>query len=236
MLSKLPNNWEIERKSGTIRAFYGNRMQALKSHLHELIQPPSFCSNHPITLRSGSPRYHRVSEPITNACLVEANILPFPDHTDSTSSKRVERIAIRYLKKQQQQTRRTLKKEQQRVSTLSQALEVAVADAIAERIIENRSSVVGPNDEHTGAGMSQRTQILDGSTFDDSYYTIPTVHKNLYDADVLLQQARARQEAIAAHLKNPVPLIKTIAGQSAAFPATPIQNDWVKQQVEALLY
>ena len=163
-------------------------------------------------------------------------MLPFPDHTDSISSEKIERIAIRYLKRQKQQTRRTLKKKQHSVSTLSQALEVAITNAIAGRIIENRSSVVGPNDEHTGAGMSQRTQILDGSTFDDSYYTIPTVHKNLYDADVLLQQARARQEAIAAHLKNPVPLIKTIAGQSAASPATPIQNDWVKQQVEALLY
>ena len=62
-----------------------------------------------------------------------------------------------------------------------------------------------------------------------------SIHKNLYDADVLLQQARTRQEAITAYLKNPAPLVKTIAEQSADSPATAIQNDWVEQQVEVLL-
>ena len=147
----------------------------------------------------------------------------------------IRKIALRQLEKLHQQNQRTLRQQRKQVATASNKLEDAIADAIAKEIIETRSSVVGHNEEYIGEGMSERTQIAKDSAPDYPYYKVPKTHKDLYDADVQLQQTRARQAAIAHYQEDVDALVSAIRRRKNAAAATSSDKEWIQQQVSDLI-
>ena len=99
-----------------------------------------------------NPNHHLVSYLTeTSTADTSDNINPHPE--------KIAKIAIRYLKKQRQHNQRTLRQQKKLVKTLSEKLEWSISDAISKNILTTRSSIVGPNDEAIGEGMSKQIQI-----------------------------------------------------------------------------
>ena len=156
-------------------------------------------------------------------------IIELPDVTPASPSSndddKIKEIAVQHLKKLQQQNQRTLRQQRKRVAIASKKLEDAITDAIAKQIIETRSSVVGHNEEHIGEGMSQRIQVSEGRPSDYPYYKVPKTHRDLYDADIQLQQTKARQASIAHYQKNIDALVSAIRQRKNAAAITAFDKE-----------
>ena len=135
------------------------------------------------------------------------------------------------MEKLHQQSQRTLRQQRKQVATASRKLEDAIADAIAKGIIEKRSSVVGHDEEHIGEGMSERIQITKEPKPDYPYYNVPKTHKDLYDADVQLQQTHAQQAAIAYYQENVDAFVSAIRQRKNAATVSSSEKGWIQQQV-----
>ena len=165
---------------------------------------------------------------------IETSIVDTLDNINPHPEK-IAKIAIRYLKKQRQHNQRTLRQQKKQVKTLSEKLEWSINDAISKNILTTRSSIVGPNDEATGEGMSKQIQITQEPAPDYPYYSVRKVHKDLYDADVQLQQTQARQAAVDYYLEHTDTLISAIEQRRTSAGITSVREDWVQQQVSDLM-
>ena len=157
------------------------------------------------------------------------------DTSDNPHPEKIAKIAIRYLKKQRQHNQRTLRQQKKQVKTLSEKLEWSINDAISKNILTTRSSIVGPNDEATGEGMSKQIQITQEPAPDYPYYSVRKVHKDLYDADVQLQQTQARQAAVDYYLEHTDTLVSAIEQRRTSAGINSVREDWVQQQVSDLM-
>lgn len=146
--------------------------------------------------------------------------------------KKIKRIAIRYLKKQQKENKRLLSKQRKQVQHLSEELEAAIADAIAKKIFSNRALIIGSDERAIGEGMSNHIKITREPAPDYPYYNVPRTHKNLYDADVQLEQTKAREETMKYCLDNTTTLVAAIQRQAIA--STPFKKDQIHQQIDNL--
>ena len=164
--------------------------------------------------------------------------------SESVSDNDLERIIKRYLNDRRNHLRDSVQEQRGEVVSLSQDLEEAIADAIEKKIIENRSSVVGPNDEHVEEGMSERTQTIREPAADDPYYSIPKTHKDLYDSDVRLQTSLSKQTIIERYrddLSGVATSVRTRMDALSATEADSLQdnedgrNEWIQRQVDALI-
>ncbi len=157
------------------------------------------------------------------------------DNPDTLSSKQIKKIAIHYLKEQRKQNKRTIRQQRKQVQHLSEELEAAIADAIAKNIFSNRALIVGSDERAIGEGMSKHVKIMqEPNPKDYPYYKVPTAHKNLYDADVQLQQTKARQAVITHYQENVDMLVSTIH-QRENNTVTSINKDWIQRQVNNLI-
>ncbi len=155
---------------------------------------------------------------------------------DTLNSKQIKKIAIRYLEKQQKQNRRTIRHQRKQVRHLSEELEAAIADAIAKNIFSNRALIVGADERAIGEGMSKHIEITQEPNPDDyPYYKVPRAHKNLYDADVQLQQTITQQAAVTHYLVNPALLVAAIPNQKASTASAPSEKGWIHQQIDNLI-
>ena len=173
--------------------------------------------------------YHLVSY------LTETSTADTSDDINKHHSEKIAKMAIRYLKKQRQHNQRTLRQQKKQVKTLSEKLEWSISDAISKNILTTRSSIVGPNDEATGEGMSKQIQITQEPAPDYPYYSVRKVHKDLYDADVQLQQTQVRQAAVDYYLEHTDTLVSAIEQRRTSAGRTSVKEDWVQQQVGDLI-
>ena len=67
--------------------------------------------------------------------------------------------------------------------------------------------------------------ILEPNPDDYPYYKVPRAHKDLYDADVQLQQAIDRQAAIDNYMKNPTSLVGAIHHRMATIESVSSEKD-----------
>ena len=161
--------------------------------------------------------------------------LTISNDTSTLSPEKIKKVAIRYLKKQRKKNQRLLHKQRKQVQELSAELEAAIADAIAKKIFSNRALIVGGNERAIGEGMSKRVEITREPNPDDyPYYKVPRAHKDLYNADVQLQQTIDRQATIDNYMKNPTSLTAAIRHRMATNEPVVSEKDWVHQQVDVL--
>lgn len=158
--------------------------------------------------------------------------MAIPNDPITLSPEKIKRIAIRYLKKQQRENRHLLSEQRKQMQDLSEELEAAIADAIAKKIFSNRALIVGSDERAIGEGMSNHIKITREPAPDYPYYNVPRVHKNLYDADVQLEQTKAHQTAIAYYLENTTALVAAIECQAMA--STHAKKDQIQQQIDNL--
>ena len=163
-------------------------------------------------------------------------ILTSLSDTSTLSPKKIKKIAIHYLEKQQKQNKRTIRQQRKQVQHLSEELETAIADAIAENIFSNRALIVGSDEKAIGEGMSKHVKITrEPNPNDYPYYKVPRAHKNLYDADVQLQQTITQQAAVIHYLADPALLVAAIHNQKASTASAPFEKGWIHQQVNDLI-
>ena len=164
--------------------------------------------------------------------------------SESVADNALERVVKRYLNDKRDSVRDSVREQRGTVVSLSQALEDAIADAIEKKIIETRSSVVGHNEEHIGEGMSERAQITKDPKPDYPYYNVPKAHKDLYDADVLLQISLAKQTIIEQYRDDIASVATSVRERMDALDeeeATRLKEDeeareaWIQQQVDTLV-
>ena len=164
--------------------------------------------------------------------------------SESVKDSELERVIKRHLNERRDAIKDSVSEQRGTVVLLSQALEDAIADAIMKKVIETRSSVVGRNEERIGEGMSKRTQITEDPEPDYPYYNVPKAHKDLYDADVLLQVSEAKQTIIEQHQDDIATVATSVRERMDALDeeeSARLKEDekardgWIQQQVDALV-
>ena len=155
---------------------------------------------------------------------------------DILNSEQIKKIAIRYLKEQRKQNKRTIRQQRKQVQHLSEELEAAIADAIAKNIFSNRALIVGSDEKAIGEGMSKHVEInQEPNPNDYPYYRVPRAHKNLYDADVQLQQTINQQAAVTHYLADLALLVAVVHNRKPSTASAPFQKGWIHQQVDDLI-
>ncbi len=156
----------------------------------------------------------------------------------------LEKAIRKYLNEQKKASKDSITKQRKQVVSLSQLVEEAIADAMEKNIMSTRAIVLGPNDEGLGEGMSLYMQITEEPPLDYPYFNVRKAHKDLYDADVLLQNSLTRQQVIERFQNKTDNVATTVRQQMDTLSeekATALKdnkdalNEWIHQQVDALV-
>ncbi len=162
----------------------------------------------------------------------------------AVSDRDLEKTIEKHLKEQKRINRAVSRTQRNAVQSLSQILEEAITDAIDKNIFSNRSLIVGADERATGEGMSKHITITQEPAPDYPYYNVPRAHKDLYDADVLLQTSLAKQTVIEQYREDIEAVASSVRDRMDALSeeeATPLKDDetaretWIQQQVDALV-
>ncbi len=165
-------------------------------------------------------------------------------HRVSTvSDNDLEKTIKSHLKEQDKINRNLIKDQRKAVVSLSQTLEESITDAIAKKIFSNRALIVGSDERAIGEGMSKRITITQEPAPDYPYYNVPRAHKDLYDADVLLQTSLAKQITIEQYQDDLTTATSNVRTRLDAFTeeeAASLENEaaresWIQQQVDELV-
>lgn len=159
------------------------------------------------------------------------------------SDRDLEKVIKDHLKEQDKTNQDLIKDQRKEVIALSQALEEAITDAIAKKIFSNRALIVGSDERAIGEGMSKRITITQEPAPDYPYYNVPRAHKDLYDADVLLQTSMAKQITIEQYRDDLTTVTSNVRSRLDALSeeaATPLKDEaareiWIQQQVDELV-
>ncbi len=160
------------------------------------------------------------------------------------SDRDLEKVIKDHLKEQDKTNQDLIKDQRKEVVALSQILEEAITDAIEKNIFSNRSLIVGSDERAIGEGMSKRVSITREPAPDYPYYNVPRAQKDLYDADVLLQESLAKQTVIEQYQDDIAAAASEVRQRMDALgeeEAVPLKDDetaceaWVQQQVDILI-